>query len=174
MKKWLIFLLIFLSLGNFASASVTVHNYTLADAYSPFQTITGKINLTIIGERYDDKITSNDNDKIQLGDFLKANGAVFKCSPSDCSVRYVASAGSTDKNIDVLSSGKYVGFMLKGRHIVVKSINFSIKSDFKEGAHVPLRIQFFEKKNWAFNNFSNNLLDKNWGCYNKILVHPVH
>ena len=166
MKKWLIFLLILLSFGNFTSASIIVHNYSIDSTYSPLEIITGKINLTIAEEKYNEKIVSNDNDQIELGDFLNANGVLFECSPPDCSNGYAPSGGATDKNLDILASGKYLGFVISGKNIVINSINFSIESDFEESAKKPLEVEFFEKEKWEFNKFSNSLLEKNWGCYN--------
>ena len=58
-------------------------------------------------------------------------------------------------------------FRSKGQDIKVKSINFSVDSDFKESSKDPLRINFFDGKYWTFNKFSNSLLDKNWGCYDE-------
>ncbi len=166
MKRWLVLAFIVFGFVGFASASVVVHNYTIGNSYSPFESITGNINLTVVGENYDNMITSNDNDKIKLGDFLNANGASFNCSPPDCSNGYVASDGNTSKIFNIITQGRYAGFVLTGKDITIDNISFSIKSDFTEGSRVPLKINFFGKNNWEFTKFSNSLLPKNWGCYN--------
>ncbi len=151
---------------TFISASVEVNNYSVDNYYSPFENITGEINLTITGEDYDDLITSNDDDEISLGEFLEVSGNLFTCSPPDCSKDYSSSSGAVSKNFSVPSSGKiYAGFVLEGESVVVKNISFGIESDFGISSQGPLNINFFENEEWKFGEFSDEFLLKDWGCY---------
>ncbi len=153
---------------NFVSASVEVHNYSVDFEYSPFEVLTGEINLTIDGEAYDDLITSNDGDEIRLGDFLNASGVLFECSPPDCSRDYSSSAGVLDKSFDVPAAGDvYVGFVLTGEDVELSGLNFKVESDFDESSRVPLGIDFFEMETWKYEEFSDTLLRKDWGCYDQ-------
>jgi len=88
-----IILLLLIFTFSFAMASVSVGDYTIDKAYSPFENITGGINLVIDGEAYDELITSNDDDVISLGEFLERSGNLFECSPRDCSTDYTFSGG---------------------------------------------------------------------------------
>jgi len=171
MKKLLIFLsLIWISI-EIASASVVVHNYSIDNEYSPFEIISGKINLTIINENYDTKIISNDNDEINIGEFLKKSGNIFKCFPPDCSRNYNYLNGYIDNIFDIKESkNKNLGFILNGENVVLDSLDFKIKSNFEESQKQPLIIKFFEREIWKFNSFSNSFTSKNWGCYNSLIV----
>ena len=88
MKKLLIFLSLIWIFIEIVSAQIIVYNYSIENEYSPFEIISGEINLTIINEDYDTKIISNDNDEIGLIEFLKNTGNIFKCFPPDCSRNY--------------------------------------------------------------------------------------
>ena len=175
MKRLVMFFVLALAL-SFVSASVSVHNITVDIAYSPFENLSGEINLTIEGEGYDDLITSNDNDSIGIGDFLNASGVLFGCSPPDCSKDYTASSGGMDNSFDIGTSGKsYLGFVLNGDNVELTSMNFKVESNFEESSKVPLTIDFFERENWKYEEFSNDFLNENWGCYNPAIeeVGPV-
>ena len=162
MKKWLIFLF----LVSFVSASVDVQNHSVKDFYSPEEVVAGKINVTIVGEDYDEVISSNYGDEISLGDFLVANGVDFECSPPDCSKRYGYSGVNNRKTVEVLFPKKgSAGFVLVGEDIVLRDMSMNVESSFEEGAVVPLVVEFFEKEKWEFNKFSDFFMAKDWGCY---------
>jgi len=164
MKRWLVILFLF----SFVSASVDVHNYTIDDSYSLSEKVKGEINLTIEGEDYDEVISFGD-EEIGLGVFLEDNGVAFDCFPSDCSMGYEVSSGVVDKSFNVLSlQDKYVGFVLKGNNVVLDSVSFDVESDFGKSSLKPLIINFFEGMEWSFNVFSDELLPKDWGCYNPV------
>ena len=154
---------------SFVSATLDVQNYSVDDSYSPFENISGEINLTIVGEEYDSLVSSNDDDEIKLGDFLSASGNLFECSPPDCSNDYSSSNGVVDKSFSVSASGySYVGLVIEGEDVVVNSLSFKIDSDFGVSARRPLTINFFEGEEWKFDEFSGELLNKDWGCYNPV------
>ena len=175
MKRLVVFFVLALALG-FVSASVSVHNLSVDVAYSPFENVSGEINLTIEGQEYDELITSNDNDSIGLGNFLNASGVLFECSPPDCSKDYTSFGGGADNSFSISSLGKnYVGFVLNGENVNLTSMNFKVESDFEESSKVPLVIDFFERENWKYDEFSNEFLNENWGCFNSAIeeVGPV-
>jgi len=162
---------------SFAVASVEVHNSSVDEFYSPFENITGEINLTIVGEDYDALITSNDGDEISLGEFLDKSGNLFRCSPPDCSNDYIPSAGVLDKNFSVPQTGDvYVGFVVTGEDVSINSLDFKIESDFEASIRRPLAIKFFERENWKYEGFSNEFLSENWGCYDsdsRVVGHAI-
>jgi len=168
MKRWLICLFLAFAMLGFVSASVVVHNYSVDALRSPFEVVGGDINLTIVGEDFDGKISSNDGDEIGLGDFLNVSGVIFECSPPDCSRDYDSSDGVVDKSFGVsFPESSYVGFVLNGEGVVLDSLSFGISSNFGESANRPLSIEFFEKESWKFSEFSSSLLSKDWGCYDQ-------
>ena len=161
------FLFLVCAFVGFVSASVDVHNYSFENSYVPFDFVSGEINLTIVGEEFSEKVTSNDGGEVGLGDFLKDSGVIYYCSPPDCSNGY-----------DVLDSGEemtfvipafdvvYGGFVLDGNNVEVTGISFDIDSDFLESSNLPIAIDFFEGSEWEFEDFSNEYSGENWGCYN--------
>jgi PKD repeat protein len=164
MKKLLVMFLIFVI--GFVSASVDVHNYTIDGSYYPFDVIKGEINLTIVGEGFFSKVTSNDDDEMSLSDFLILNGVDYDCSPPDCSNDYNVLSGSGDEVIGVsLGEVSYGGFVLNGDDVIVTGVDFDIESDFGEMSNRPIEIDFFEGEGWRFNEFSDSYSPKNWGCY---------
>ena len=168
MKRVLILLMLVFAF-SFVSATVDVNNFSVDDSYSPFENISGEINLTIVDEEYDSLVTSNDGDEISLGDFLDASGNLFECSPPDCSNDYSFSSGVVEKNFGVSASGyNYVGFVIEGKDVVVNSLSFEVESDFGVSSRRPLSINFFEEETWNFDKFSGEFLNKDWGCYNPV------
>jgi PKD repeat protein len=164
--RWCFVLLLLL---GFASASVDIISYNTTDRYVFLDSISGSVDLTIKGENYDEDIVLSDGRIVGLGDFLVANGANFDCSPRDCSMGYSALPGGTDKTIPIVSNeSKYVGFVLTGNDVVLDSIHFNVKSDFGKEVNPPLTIEFFEKGEWMFSNFSDEFLPENWGCFNPV------
>lgn len=166
MKRVYIFLSVLFLIG-LVSASVNVNNYSVKKTYSPFENISGEINLTIVGENYSEKIVSNDGDEISLANFLKNNGVIFNCSPPDCSEDYSFSGDDVGKDFSVPSSGyTYAGFVIGGQNVVIENLSFVVDSNFEKSYRSPLNIGFFGEDIWSFKNFSDTLLGKEWGCYN--------
>jgi len=164
--KRIIFLCVCFFMCSFISASIEVHNYSVENLYSSGNIVKGEINLTISGENYGDEIISNKGDEMSLEDFFDINGANYSCIPSDCSKRYKYSNEQIQKYFNILSSeDKDVGFVLIGGNIVISNLSFNLESNFRESSSVPLAINFFEKEEWEFNDFSDSFMDKNWGCY---------
>ena len=166
MKRWWVFLFLMCMFVGFVSGSVKVNNVTVIGVDTSEEIIGGEINLTVYGEDYDEKITSNDGDEIGLVDFLNLNGVAFDCTPSNCLKGYKSSEEITDGKFVVPASGqKTIGIVVVGEKIEITGLEFKIESDFGESYRTPLSIDFFGKKTWKFNNFSNTLLPKEWGCY---------
>jgi len=75
-----------------------------------------------------------------------------------------------DKTFSVPSFGEsYVGFVVEGEDVVIDSLSFNIESDFETSSRRPLSIDFFEGEKWEYEEFSNELLNKDWGCYDEVL-----
>lgn len=154
---------------NFVMASVTVNSYNFTESYLPFEDIAGEMNLTIVGEEYDSLVTSNNGNSIKFSDLLAAGGNLFKCSPPDCSSDYSFSGAATDKSFSVPEfEDVYAGFVLTGGDTEVTSISFDVESNFASSERVPLTIEFFEREEWKYKEFSDDFLSKDYGCYNQI------
>jgi len=167
MKKLWVILFLFL-FCSFSSASINVYNYSIQEDYFLEETIKGDINLSINNGRYDDEIFFG-KQSAKLETFLRDNGAVFNCSPSDCSMSYDFSSKENDKIFDIdYLKNSFVGFVLYGENVVLDSISFKVESDFVRGNLKPLSIEFFEEENWNFNVFSDEYLGKRWGCFNPV------
>jgi len=152
---------------GFVSASVEVHNYSFEKVYSPFDSIGGEINLTIVGEEFGAKVSSSDGGEVELGDFLEDNGVIYYCSPPDCSDDYEVLESGENMTFVVPAFGVvYGGFVLNGENVEVTGISFDIESDFVESSNLPIAIDFFEGSEWEFEGFSGEYSGENWGCYN--------
>jgi PKD repeat protein len=162
MRRWLIILFCFC----LVSASVDVDSYEVVDAYVFSDKISGEVNLTIIDEDYSGEIIFSNGGRIGLANFLIDNAVDFYCFPEDCSTGYSYAAGALSKNISISSSeAAYVGFLVEGDDILLDSVSFKVYSDFGKGIERPLTIEFFEGEDWVFSSFSEDLLPKNWGCF---------
>lgn len=168
MKRWC-FLFLGVLLSCFVLASVNVDNYDVKDSYVFLDEISGKVNLSIENEYYDENIVLSNNENIKLGDFFLDNGVQFDCFPADCSMGYSALPGDAEKTVAVSPGDeKYLGFVLEGEDVVLEDISFSVNSDFGRSAEKPLTVEFFEGSEWSFFNFSDEFLPKNWGCFNPV------
>jgi hypothetical protein len=165
MKRVCIILLLTV-LVSITSASVELNNYTFQNSYGAYEPISGEINITIIGEDYSSILRSSDGETIALSKFLTDNGALYECSPQDCSIGYSTSDPSTSKTFSISSEKSYGGFTLYGTDVSVSAIDFSISSDFSAGTDSPLAINYFESGIWTFQEFLDEFSSKNWGCYN--------
>ncbi len=164
MRRWLIVLFCFYSV--FVSASVDVYSYDVVDSYVFSDEISGEVNLTISNEDYSGEIIFSNGGRIGLADFLRDNAVDFRCFPEDCSFGYSYSSGATSKNASIsLLEDVYVGFVLRGTNILLDNVSFEVSSDFGTGTEQPLTIEFFEGEEWVFSSFSEELLPKNWGCF---------
>ena len=152
---------------GFVGASVDVHNYSFDGFYLPSDSIRGEINLTIVGENFREDVVSNGGGKMELGDFLKGNGVIYDCSPSDCSDGYKVLSSKENMSFAVPAfEVVYGGFVLNGEDVEVTGISFDIESDFVEGSNRPIAIDFFEGSEWWFEEFSSEYSGERWGCYN--------
>ena len=163
------FLVLICMFGEFVLGLAVVHNVSVNDVSVSTEIIKGEINLTIVDENYEARITSNDNDEIILAEFLELNGVDFDCSTHGCFKDYGIGEDIAGKNFSVPASGKKtIGFVLYGNNVELTGLSFNIESDFDESYRVPLKIEFFEKKLWEFKEFSDTFLPKDWGCYDKV------
>ena len=171
MKKTAVILIIlFLS---FVCASAEADNPNLKKIYTPFELISGSINLTLEHEPLNSIFSTNvDDNKISLRDFLDANKIVKDCQPIDCSNNYGFSDSAEQKNFSVDSNGTWFGFVVNGNIKEIQDFEFSVLSDFDESSQIPLEFQFFDDKNfkWRFDKASEIFGDMNWSCYNASAV----
>jgi len=165
MKSVGVILLLMCAMGVMVSASVEVTNYSFKNSYFPSELISGEMNILIVGEEFNSELTSSEGDSVVLGDFLIDNGAIYYCSPPDCSNDYNVLSGSDDETFIFGSSPVYMGFVLNGSNVAVTGLSFDIESDFNSSTQRPLSIDFFEAGKWEFNEFSDIFSQRYWGCY---------
>lgn len=162
MKRWLMFLFLI----SFVSASVDVNNYSVTSTYLPFDKIAGSVNLTVVDEDYNEVIVLSNGSEIVLGDFLVYVGVSFGCSPIDCLMGYSFLSSATSKIVELqFLQEQYLGFVLIGGDVVLKNIDFKVSSDFGKGSELPLTVELFEDEQWKFDKFSDDFLNKSWGCF---------
>jgi len=166
MKKVVVLGLMFLLVASFVAAAFTVHDYSFGGSFSPYENITGILNISIDSESFISKITSSEDEEILLGDFLDDNFADYDCTPQDCSSNYDPSSSQTQKVVSMTSeNSSYIGFVLDGTGVSVNTIDFSISSDFSRALEIPLSLVFFDGSIWEFTIFSNEYSPRNYGCY---------
>jgi hypothetical protein len=153
------------------SATVDVNNLTFDKYYIPFVPLNGEINLSIVREDFTQDITSSELGSISFEDFLNANTNDYSCNPSDCSMGYNVIGEDADGSFSIINNwGKKIfGFVIYGDEITLNKdiFNFTISSSFGENDNRPLTIDFFEGGYvYEFNEFSDQLSEEKWGCYN--------
>jgi len=161
--------MLFVFLLGFASASITLNNYTLKKTYSPYEIISGQINLTISNEKLDAVLSSGWGQTISLRDFLDNNSASYSCSTFDCSDDYNFSRGEESKKFLIDAAKKnYFGFVLFGESLTINRISFDVASDFGMENKVPLKMEFFGIKRWEFDEESDDFTRSiSYGCYDE-------
>ncbi|MBT6182420.1 PKD domain-containing protein [archaeon] len=167
MKKAVMFgLLLFVLVASFVAASFTVNDYSFGGSFSPYENITGTLDISIDSGSFISKVTSSDDEEILLGDFLDNDFADYDCTPQDCSSDYSSSSPQTQKAVSMTSGeSSYLGFVLDGTGVIVHDIDFNISSDFARALEIPLSLTFFENDLWEFTTFSDEYSPKNYGCY---------
>jgi len=166
MKRGVEVFAVFAVLISFASASVTVGNFSMQSVYEPAELISGTIDLTIEDEPFNEIISSNAGDEITLKDFLDANFADYDCSSAECDMDYEAYYRGRELTVDITSGQvEYMGFVLSGSGVYVDGIDFVFESDFGSGMEHPLSVEFFERDQWNFNSFSDSFSSSDAGCY---------
>jgi PKD repeat protein len=166
MKKVMMFGLMFLLVAIFVSASFTVHNYSFGGSFSPYENITGSLNISIDSGSFISKITSSEDEEILLGDFLDENFADYDCTPQDCSSDYNFQSPESQKIVSMTSGeSSYIGFVLDGTEVRVNNIYFDISSDFPRESEIPIFLTLFERDIFEFTIFSNESSPRNYGCY---------
>tara|TARA_Y100000310_G_scaffold321891_1_gene380168 strand:- start:2877 stop:5552 length:2676 start_codon:yes stop_codon:yes gene_type:complete len=164
-RRWFSLCLIIVFI-TFASAEITVNNLTaFKDSYFLSEGLSGEINITISSEDFNSKITSNNGEEITLGELLENNGVIYSCSPPDCSKGYETNQGSTEETFNINNNTVYAGLVIEGNNIQITNLRLDLSSNFSRSKYNPLKIEFFEGSEWRFNQFSEEYLIKNWGCY---------
>jgi len=169
MKKGLVIFLFIAFLFSFVAADFSVDEFDVEEIYTPYELISGSINLTLDDEILDNLFTTNIDDKtISLREFLDLNKASKSCTPSDCSNDFSFYEPAKKKNFSVDSDGTWFGFVVEGDIRDIQDIEFSVFSDFGPSETIPLELQFFDDENfnWKFDKASDIFGDRNWSCYN--------
>jgi len=167
MKRLVVLTLLLVMAVGFVAASFSITGYSFGGSFSPYENITGTLNISIDSEDFFSKITSSDDEEIFLGTFLDSNFADYTCFPNDCSQNYGSNSPETSKTVAMTEDeSSYIGFVLDGVSVSVNSLSFAMSSDFVQSLEIPLSLTFFEGDVWEFTIFSSDYAPKNYGCYN--------
>ena len=166
MKKEVVILILMLSLPTIL-ASITVKDLSVKTDYLYGSSLQGKITLSVKDEPIDSIVKLN-NQKIPLKELLDSNNINYSCSTKECEVSYKTTGkGTVSKKIELSEeTEKAVGFQINTDQATLKDISFDISSSFKEEEKPPLKINFFQKKEWTFLNTSDKFGPRYWGCFN--------
>ena len=183
-KRGVVSLLFLISINivlasSFVLASIGLGNQSsfLYTSYSPGESINGWVNLSIVSESTDLKLTDNKGNSITLLEWLKASSSTedYSCSPISCSPAYAPTGdGSSSMSFD-LSAGetRYVGFKFTNPDDAIERIdnfNFTIVSDASSSCENQLEIQLMDDSSLVLKN-KNSILTrcpqlKSYGCFN--------
>ena len=177
-KEVLVFsfsLLFFIIIISSASASLSIGNpsHSIESRYGASQNIIGWINISIANENANSFFSDLLGNNISLMNLLKQNSnADYTCAPKDCGNDYSANAPQTSKTF-TLNNGESKVIGLKFLGDVFNQVNsFSVKvsSNAGESSAPQLSIDILNDKNteWSSYKASNNLAQKNFGCYNDL------
>jgi len=142
----------------FSSASLNVKKFSLKKTYSPYEFLSGTINLTITDEKIDSGISSNLGDSMSFRDFLDLNEADYSCSNEFCEIYYSYSGENSEKTISISNNNKsYFGFVLFGNEITdIEILKFNVSSNFDKSSSQPLKMEFFDSAEWNFDKTSDD------------------
>lgn len=128
----------------FSSASITLHNESIVRTYVGGATIRGIINISFSGEGADTLLQSTIPGGKNLLDFLKAAnaraGIDYNCSIQSCMSAYAATGeGINSLTLDGISSPS-IGFILEGKDVMIKTLDFIIASEIPTSCTPPLLV----------------------------------
>ncbi len=164
--KRLVILILSCFLIGVVSATIAIGNDTVQTTYFPFETLSGKINLTVVDEPVSSNISSNRGDYISLKELVDSHPVLYyECSTSDCSDDY-SSEDAEETKILSGSNTYQIGLLLEGTDVNLVNIDFDIATDFSSTPIMPLSINFFEEVFWTFKEFSDDYTDvsRKYGC----------
>jgi PKD repeat protein len=154
-------------------ATVVVNENSIEADYISGENLRGTLNLEIIEEELDSTLSSDKGHQISLEELLDKNSATYTCQVPDCSNEYIASSELSGGQLQLESEEKsYAGFVFQGSDIEINSISFDLESDFDKSAQPPLSLNFFERLQWNFNEFSEEFSTKVSGCYSSQIGSP--
>lgn len=176
MKKVVIILSLIsiLSLIQFAFATVSVSNTSIANQYAPNGTITGWINLSLTNEPTNTYITTNFGQNISLISLIKLQKNFnSSCNPIDCSSSYAASdsGGLTSQFFLSNGSSKTFGFVVPssaGKISNPGAFNLNISSDAPLSNMPQLIVDLLNDGNPEWNSFQAAGTfgqSSSFGCY---------
>jgi PKD domain len=164
----------FILLFQFASAQVSVANFSMNSQYFPNATITGWINLSINNISSNAYITSSLGQNISLRSLLNLQAPSFNysCSTSDCNSSYtVTDTGSPYENFSLNAGQSQVfGFLIVGSSPSISQNNafsLNITSDVGLEPTPQLSVDMLNDgiSEWNAYQPSSTVNPPNYGCY---------
>src|SRR3989344_5571935 len=161
---------------SFASASLTIGNYSLDKTYSKGDYLRGWVNISVSDENSDALITSNYGSSIKLIDFLNIINAKKSCVPINCQTAYSASAPSTSKTFvldSINNKEKIIGFKLTGLldSNPINSAKFTMNSNAQASCFNQIKVDILNDDvvDMGNNNSASAscLNTKSYGCFNE-------
>ena len=152
---------------TFARAAITLQSQNIKDRYYFGEKLSGTIVLDIVNESIDSIISTNWGDSIKLAGLIKKNNLAYFCEPYDCSYKYTAYNSSLSKSIQINENEeKLFGFKISGDKARLTGLKLNLSSNFGKEDEVPLKLNFFNRALWVFNEPSEDYSkSESWGCY---------
>ncbi len=178
----IIFVVVAIMLFSIVNASISVgrigntsRGYSLSNSYSPTSALTGTLNVSLTNEPFNSNILAQfneQNDRIDLKNFLDNAGAGYTCSSSSCGMVYSTSGSGESSKVVTISAGssKLVGLKISGNNIaVVSSFIIAVASNAASSCITPLKIDVLNDGSfeWTAHNSTSDACSSNedYGCY---------
>jgi len=174
MKKVVIYLIGFIFIFNFVSASLEIGNLSHSlnqTSYEIGEPIKGWINISLDDELVNSVFEDSEENSISLINLLEKNHNFdYLCNPVDCEPDYFASNEQLTKTFSMnAGESKVVGFKLTGDINSITSINFTMQSDVQSYCTNQIEIDFFGDGIIDFKNYkplNTSCYLRNYGCFN--------
>ena len=125
------------------TASVTLHNESIARTYVGGATIQGMINISFSQEPANVRLSSTISGGVSLLEFLQIakakSGTDYSCNIQSCETTYA----STDETVSVVNIGEdeqAIGFVLYGKDVTIQAADFLIASEIPESCSPQINL----------------------------------
>ncbi len=137
-----VLVLISLSFVSVVSAGFTKGNLLedIETQYSPGDSISGWINISLQNEPADSRISSNFKGNATIFDLIYGN---YTCSPASCENKYTSTNGQSNKSFSLAYNGeKLISFLAQGSVSSITDFSFNVYANNNPTCINPLKIDF--------------------------------